>query len=107
MRQRLFALGDASRSDPEGNVAGQTKRVFAYSAIFTANATGNAVSPQLFLADWAPRYINSLYIHIGIYCILIVNLLATRWLLVRRNRQRDAARDSGEVVETAHLHAFE
>jgi hypothetical protein len=49
----------------------------------------------------------TLYIHLGLYAAMIVMLLSTRLLLVNRNKNRDARRDSGEVVETAHLHAFE
>ncbi|RSH95742.1 hypothetical protein EHS25_000834 [Saitozyma podzolica] len=89
------------------NVAGHTKRVFAYAAVFTANGVGNAISSQLFQAQWAPRYMPTLYIHLGLYAAMIVMLLSTRLLLVTRNRTRDARRDSGEVVETSHLHAFE
>lgn len=62
---------------------------------------------QLFQAQWAPRYMPTLYIHLGLYAAMIVMLLSTRLLLVTRNRTRDARRDSGEVVETSHLHAFE
>ena len=38
--------------------------------LVVAWAGGNAIGPQLFRAKWAPRYFNTLYIHIGLYVTL-------------------------------------
>jgi hypothetical protein len=66
-------------------------------------AGGNAIGPQLFQAKWAPRYINTLYIHISLYVALIAILLAMRLLIVRRNAKRDAV----GAGENKHTLAFE
>lgn len=69
---------------------------------------GNAVSPQLFWNTWAPRYVNTLYIHLGLYTVYILLALATRTMLVRRNNAKQAARELRSVAEVqANLHAFE
>lgn len=69
---------------------------------------GNALAPQLFWDSWAPRYINSLYIHIGLYICFISNALITRWMLVRRNKRNVAAQTNAEgVIVQKFNHAFE
>lgn len=73
------------------NVAGQTKKSIVYAAFFVAWAVGNAIGPQLFQSRWAPRYSNSLYIHLAIYGCFIANLVWMRIMLTRRNAARDAA----------------
>lgn len=57
---------------------------------------------QLFQSSWAPRYLNSLYIHLGLYGAFILIALATRFLLIYRNKQKIA----GQQVNT-NSHAFE
>lgn len=71
-------------------------------------AGGNAIAPQLFIAAWAPRYINTLYIHLGLYAAFITICVTMRTLLVRRNKAKDAAQTNaaGEIVNN-HEHAFE
>jgi hypothetical protein len=36
-----------------GNIAGHTKRVFAYAAMFTANGTGNAIASQVGASEYS------------------------------------------------------
>lgn len=86
------------------NIAGQTKKSFVYALFFIAWAGGNAVAPQLFQAVWKPRYLNSLYIHLGIYALFIGNSLVMRFVLARRNRTRDNALQGRENV---HANAFD
>ncbi|WWD03389.1 hypothetical protein V865_001441 [Kwoniella europaea PYCC6329] len=86
------------------NVAGQTKKSVVYAIFFVGWAGGNALGPQLFQAKWASRYINSLYIHIGLYCAFIIDVLVMRWICVSRNKKRDALMQ-GQI--NAHAHAFE
>ncbi|KAK6909677.1 hypothetical protein L486_00676 [Kwoniella mangroviensis CBS 10435] len=86
------------------NVAGQTKKSVVYAIFFVGWAGGNALGPQLFQAKWASRYINSLYIHIALYCAFIIDVLVMRWICVSRNKKRDALMQ-GQV--NAHAHAFE
>jgi hypothetical protein len=71
-------------------------------------ASGNAIAPQLFWADWAPRYINSLYIHLALYCCFIFIILGTRVLLLRRNKQKIAAQTAADgTITNTNSHAFD
>ena len=67
---------------------------------------GNAVGPLFFQAKWAPRYINTLYIHIAFYGLYMINAFAIRWLLKKRNEDRDKALEV-EGRTNAHEHAFD
>lgn len=70
-------------------------------------ASGNAIAPQLFWEPWAPRYINSLYIHLALYCCFIAIILGTRVLLLRRNKRKIAAQTNADgVVVNDNVHAF-
>ena len=84
------------------NVAGQTKKSIVYAVFFIGWATGNAIGPQLFQAVWAPRYLPTLYIHLGLYALFIADLLAIRFVCARRNKKRDQML----VGENAHADAF-
>jgi hypothetical protein len=86
------------------NIAGQTKRVIAYTSIFLGNATGNAIASQLFNTSWAPRYLPTLYIHLGLYACELAMLFWIRCLLKYRNKKKEE-RAHGEDI--AHLHAFD
>ncbi|WOO79996.1 putative transporter [Vanrija pseudolonga] len=72
------------------NSAGQTKKSVTYAITYMGWAGGNAVSPQLFQARWAPRYLHSMYIHLALYGSFISLCLLTRWLLVHRNNKKIA-----------------
>jgi hypothetical protein len=56
------------------------------------------------VSSWAPRYLNSLYIHIAIYVCFIIDVLVIRLLCSKRNRDRDASLDGDR---NTHAHAFE
>ncbi|KAL1413231.1 hypothetical protein Q8F55_000984 [Vanrija albida] len=73
------------------NSAGHTKKSVTYAITYIGWAGGNAIAPQFFQSAWAPRYLNSLYIHLGIYAAFIATCLVTRMLLVSRNNKRIAA----------------
>ena len=71
-------------------------------------AGGNAIAPQLFVAKWAPRYINTLYVHLGLYAAFVTVSTSMRLLLAGRNRAKDAAQMNVHgVVVNNHEHAFE
>ncbi|RSH86801.1 uncharacterized protein EHS24_005074 [Apiotrichum porosum] len=92
------------------NSAGHTKRSITYAITFCGWASGNAAAPQLFNSRWAPRYFNSLYIHLGCYACFIGMALLTRQILSTRNSKKIAAAEAKELVEgrgLANLHAFE
>lgn len=110
------------------NSAGQTKKSVTYAITYIGEfllhtvcwtgadpqgwAGGNALASQLFQSVWAPRYLNSLYIHLGLCeyllrlvqkskanpsdSIFIITVLSTRVLLVRRNRSKQAAQGEGK-----------
>ena len=85
------------------NVAGRTKQVVASSCVFVAWAVGNAVGPQVFRANDAPRYIKAFIAHMIVYALQIAVLFFLRLYLMRQNvlKRRaaaaaDAARASGE-----------
>jgi hypothetical protein len=71
---------------------------------FIAWAGGNAIGSQIFQSKWAPRYIPTLYVHLGIYAAFICNLAAIRILLVYRNHKKEKA-VAGQ--SQGHLRAFE
>ena len=100
----LWRNSISSSSTDNQNIAGQTKKSIAYATTFMAWGAGNAVSPQLFWNTWAPRYVNTLYIHLGLYAVYILLALATRTMLIRRNAAKVKARQ-GEPEQ--NLHAFE
>ncbi len=72
---------------------------------FLGWAGGNAISPQLFQAKWAPRYKITLYIHLGLYGLFAIAIVCCRFLLISRNKKKEA-KDEG-VVENQHLNAFD
>ena len=85
------------------NIAGRTKQVVASSFVFVAWAVGNAVGPQVFRADDAPRYVRAFVAHMVVYGVQVVVLFALRGYLMRLNvlkrraaADADAARASGE-----------
>jgi len=71
-------------------------------------AGGNAIAPQLFVAKWAPRYIKTLYVHLGLYAAFIATCATMRFVLVRRNRAKVAAQTMADgTVVNNNEHAFE
>lgn len=104
--QSFQALSPSLYTMVSRNIAGQTKKSIVYAAFFVGWAGGNAVASQLFRDEWKPRYFNSLYIHLGIYGAFILDLLAMRVMLVRRNRQRDMAMVA-QGKDQSHELAFE
>jgi hypothetical protein len=107
--QAVAALNTAILSILSRNIAGQTKKSLAYAATLVAWATGNAVAPQIFWDSWAPRYIPSLWIHIGLFGLFTITSLALRVYLVRSNKRKDDAQrqPDGTVLKSGNLHAFE
>jgi len=98
-----------------GNVAGRTKQVIASSLVFIAWAVGNAIGPQVFRANDAPRYRKAFVVHIIIYGVQILTIVLLRIRLMRKNvlkrraqalgDSRASGEDSNEHIE--HRHAFD
>ena len=76
---------------PANNVAGYTKRVTATAFVFLAYCAGNIIGPQAFLASEAPIYQTGCKVIIGCSAGQVVLAFMLRFLLIRRNKQRDAA----------------
>ncbi|KAI5117294.1 hypothetical protein M0805_006816 [Coniferiporia weirii] len=68
-----------------GNIAGRTKQVIATTLVFVAWAVGNAVGPQVFLANDGPRYIKAWTSHIVIYAVQLAAIVFLRARLMRLN----------------------
>ncbi|KAH8898130.1 major facilitator superfamily transporter [Thozetella sp. PMI_491] len=90
------------------NVAGQTKKSFVIASNFVFWATGNAIGPQVFRSQDAPRYFLALAIILGCFVLLVITLGALRTYYVWQNRRRDAKIASGEAVaDELFTHSFE
>ncbi|KAF5393940.1 hypothetical protein D9757_000166 [Collybiopsis confluens] len=98
-----------------GNIAGRTKQVIASSLVFIAWATGNAIGPQVFRANDAPRYFKAFIAHIIVYGIQLIAIVFLRFYLMRMNQLKRRAQSlrettvSGEDTNEhlAHKRAFE
>ncbi|KAI0966734.1 major facilitator superfamily domain-containing protein [Xylaria arbuscula] len=87
------------------NIAGQTKKTYALAINFVFWATGNFIAPQIFQISDGPRYLHGFTAHFALYAVYNVILLVTRWLLVRRNKQKVVV--VGGQDHTEHSHAFD
>ncbi|THH12312.1 hypothetical protein EW146_g7742 [Bondarzewia mesenterica] len=96
-----------------GNVAGRTKQVIASTLVFVAWAVGNAIGPQVFRANDAPRYIKAFVAHMVVYGVQLVAIVALRLRLMRLNAlKRRAQEDESAAVKEVqerigHKHAFD
>ncbi|KAL3417223.1 major facilitator superfamily transporter [Phlyctema vagabunda] len=87
------------------NVAGSTKKVTVACIGTIAYTVGNIISPHTFQAKDAPRYLPAKISIVIIYFLITLDLCVIRWLAVRENKKRDAARaEMGDsyVVEKNH-----
>jgi len=98
-----------------GNVGGRTKQVIASSLVFIAWAVGNAIGPQVFRDNDAPRYIKAFIAHMVVYGVQLVTIVflrlrLTRYNVLKRRAQAKApSRSSGEDTgeNLTHQHAFD
>lgn len=75
---------------PATNVAGYTKRVTATAMVFLAYCIGNIIGPHAFIASEAPQYATGAKVILACGAGPIVIAAILRYVLVRRNRKRDA-----------------
>ncbi|RDW62477.1 hypothetical protein BP5796_10779 [Coleophoma crateriformis] len=75
---------------PATNVAGYTKRVTATAMVFLAYCMGNIIGPHAFIASEAPQYPTGVKVIVSCGAGQIVISAILRYVLVRRNRERDA-----------------
>ncbi|KAJ3575174.1 hypothetical protein NP233_g1276 [Leucocoprinus birnbaumii] len=97
-----------------GNTGGRTKQVIASSLVFVAWAVGNAIGPQVFQDNDAPRYIKAFVAHIVVYGVQLGAILFLRVRLMRlnalkRRAQAASTKFNGENVDEnlSHQHAFD
>jgi hypothetical protein len=81
---------------PASNVGGYTKRTTATAFVFLAYCIGNIIGPHGFIGSEAPIYQTGCKLIIGCVAGQVVIAIALRFVLIRRNRLRDA---QGPVVE--------
>lgn len=90
------------------NVAGQTKKSVVIAINFVFWATGNAIGPQTFRANDAPRYFPALSTILGCFVLLEFTLLGMRTYYKWQNKRRDAKIERGEVAaDVLFTHSFE
>ena len=90
------------------NVAGQTKKSVVIATNFVFWATGNAIGPQVFRSQDAPRYFLALAIILGCFVLLEVTLFAMRTYYMWQNKRRDGKIARGEVIaDVLFAHSFE
>lgn len=70
------------------NVKGSTKKSVSYAIVFTGWGLGNALAPLLFRDGWAPRYVQTLKVHLAIYGVWVGVALVLRWVLIRRRDEK-------------------
>lgn len=81
---------------PASNVGGYTKRTTATAFVFLAYCIGNIIGPHGFIGSEAPIYQTGCKLIIGCVAGQVVIAIALRFVLIRRNRLRDA---QGPVIE--------
>lgn len=75
---------------PASNVGGYTKRTTATAFVFLAYCIGNIIGPHGFLAKEAPIYQTGCQLIIGCIGGQIAIATVLRFILIRRNKLRDA-----------------
>ncbi|KAH6701967.1 putative MFS allantoate transporter [Leptodontidium sp. MPI-SDFR-AT-0119] len=87
------------------NIAGSTKKVTVACIGTIAYTVGNIISPHTFQAKDAPRYLPAKISIVIIYVLITIDLYVIRWLAVRENSKRDAAKAAqgdSYIVEKNH-----
>ncbi|KAF8608268.1 MFS general substrate transporter [Ceratobasidium sp. AG-I] len=100
-----------------GNTGGRTKQVVTVTGTFIAWAVGNAIGPQVFRSDDAPRYHKGFAVHIVMYGIQLLTIIVLRIYLLRQNvlkrraqnirEEGTSAEVEGEAKVVKHSHAFD
>ncbi|KAF8678696.1 MFS general substrate transporter [Rhizoctonia solani] len=100
-----------------GNTGGRTKQVVTVTGTFVTWAVGNAIGPQVFRANDAPRYPKGFAVHLVMYGIQLITITVLRLYLLRQNvlkRRAQGVREEGtsgqvegEEKAVKHSHAFD
>jgi len=113
--QGFGAVATLNLAVMSNNIAGRTKQVIVSSLVFIAWALGNAIGPQVFRANDAPRYIKAFTAHLVMYGLQIAAIMVLRLRLMRLNvlKRRAQALEpttaNGELEDEkiAHKQAFD
>ncbi|QRV84106.1 major facilitator superfamily transporter [Ceratobasidium sp. AG-Ba] len=100
-----------------GNTGGRTKQLVTVTGTFITWAVGNAIGPQVFRANDAPRYPKGFAVHIVMYGIQLGAIVVLRLYLLRQNVLKRRAQHikeegtsgevEGEADKVKHSHAFD
>ncbi|KAH6897077.1 major facilitator superfamily domain-containing protein [Thelonectria olida] len=88
---------------PASNVAGYTKRTTATAFVFFAYCCGNVIGPHAFLGSEAPIYATGCKTIVGCTAAQVMLAMSLRFLLIRRNKLRDAQGPVNEDTDEALL----
>ncbi|KAJ3537972.1 hypothetical protein NM208_g6101 [Fusarium decemcellulare] len=81
--------------------AGHTKKTAVIALYHVGYGLGNILSPQLFQPQYAPRYLVTWGVILGVACILPTGIvLYLRWYLAAENKRRDDLDRQGLIRET-------
>lgn len=81
-----------------GNVAGRSKQVVANALVFIFWAGGNAIGPQMFLANDGPRYLKAWTSHIVVYAVQCATIVFLRGYLMRQNSKKNCGATNNEAT---------
>lgn len=88
---------------PAANLGGYTKRITSVALVFLAYCAGNIIGPHAFLAEEAPVYQTGCKLALSCSTAQAALAVCLRLLLIRRNKQRDAAAVNLPAVEEEEL----
>ncbi|CBF84701.1 hypothetical protein AN8901.2 [Aspergillus nidulans FGSC A4] len=88
---------------PATNLGGYTKRATSVALVFLAYCAGNIIGPHAFLAAEAPIYQTGCKLIISCLAVQAALSICLRFLLIRRNKQRDSATADAPVSEEEEL----
>ncbi|KAK7414222.1 hypothetical protein QQX98_006917 [Neonectria punicea] len=84
---------------PASNVGGYTKRTTATAFVFLAYCIGNIIGPHAFLGSEAPIYQTGCKLIIGCTAGQAAIAMVLRYVLIRRNKLRDAIAPVDDVAD--------
>ncbi|KAL4901046.1 hypothetical protein BDW74DRAFT_182147 [Aspergillus multicolor] len=84
---------------PATNLGGYTKRATSVALVFLAYCAGNIIGPHAFLSKEAPIYQTGCKLIISCLAAQAALSIALRLLLIRRNKQRNAAAANAPEAE--------
>lgn len=97
--QAFSATGPSLTALIARNTAGSTKKSVSFAIVYTGWAVGCGVAPLLFREEWAPRYLGSLRIHLGLYVVWVGVALVLRQVLRRRIKGKEVEKMMAEGVD--------